>query len=183
MKTPIADMIEQMLATGTVHEVIVAAVRAVEVAGEDQRHGRRSITAQSRGARLPDDWQPSEQCIAYALDHGMARDRLMIEAEKFRNYWTAKSGQNAVKRDWGATWRNWTLKALEMRSGSSTNYQNSRAHPVARSATIGADAILAGMGRVARRIVEKRNAAAPDDRKVARDTDSPRELDLRPSRA
>ena len=27
------------------------------------------------------------------------------------NYWTAKTGSAAVKKDWAATWRNWMLSA------------------------------------------------------------------------
>ena len=35
------------------------------------------------------------------------------EHEKFCNYWHAKSGQQATKVDWPATWRNWIIKAAE----------------------------------------------------------------------
>jgi hypothetical protein len=179
MKTPITDMIGPMMAAGTAPDVILAAVRAVELARDDDRRGRRSTGAvttasQARGTRLPDDWQPSEQCIAYALDHGMTRDRMMIEAEKFRNYWTAKSGHHAVKRDWGATWRNWILKALETRNVT-RNYDG-RAYPAARSAPTGANAILAGMGRVARRISAERISKGSNGADVAQ------ELDLEPDR-
>lgn len=39
-----------------------------------------------------------------------------IETEKFINYWSAKSGRDAVKLDWVKTWKNWMLTASE-RSG------------------------------------------------------------------
>ena len=42
----------------------------------------------------------------------MAQARMNTEAEKFRNYWTAKSGAGATKRDWSATWRNWIITAM-----------------------------------------------------------------------
>ena len=35
------------------------------------------------------------------------------ETEKFVNYWTAKTGAQATKLDWPATWRNWMLGAAE----------------------------------------------------------------------
>jgi hypothetical protein len=35
------------------------------------------------------------------------------ETVKFINYWQAKSGKDAVKVDWVATWRNWMLNAAE----------------------------------------------------------------------
>jgi hypothetical protein len=70
-----------------------------------------------RGSRLPADWQPSHSEAAFALDRGMPQARLNTEAEKFRNYWTAKSGAGATKRDWSATWRNWIITAMERGNG------------------------------------------------------------------
>ena len=35
------------------------------------------------------------------------------EAIKFKNHWLAKSGRDAVKRDWVATWQNWVIRAIE----------------------------------------------------------------------
>jgi hypothetical protein len=40
------------------------------------------------------------------------------ETEKFVNYWRAKSGRDATKLDWPATWRNWMLKAAERVPGN-----------------------------------------------------------------
>ena len=64
-------------------------------------------SAQTRGSRLSPDWQPSTSDFAYALDRQMPRNAVENEAEKFRNYWVAKFGASATKRDWSATWRNW----------------------------------------------------------------------------
>ena len=60
----------------------------------------------SRATRIPHDWKPSDDERRWAED---ARPDLSIklEIEKFRDYWTAKSGADATKRDWSATWRNW----------------------------------------------------------------------------
>ena len=100
----IAALVEALLADGVAPDAIGRAVAA------DVELGLRSVpraTADARtGTRLPEDWQPSERCIAYALDRGISRARISIEAEKFRNYWIAKSGRDATKRDWSATWRN-----------------------------------------------------------------------------
>jgi hypothetical protein len=63
--------------------------------------------------RLPEDWQPSEKDLDYAKTHGLSTGHVTIEAERFRNYWTAKAGNGATKLDWSATWRNWILKAAE----------------------------------------------------------------------
>jgi uncharacterized protein YdaU (DUF1376 family) len=60
-------------------------------------------------AVVPDDW------IAEAAErrraHGKPVIDLLLEAEKFQNFWSAKSGAGATKLDWRATWRNWTLNA------------------------------------------------------------------------
>ncbi|HEV6964610.1 MAG TPA: hypothetical protein VK305_04280, partial [Roseateles sp.] len=34
-------------------------------------------------------------------------EKVRLEASKFRNHWTAKTGKDATKRDWKATWENW----------------------------------------------------------------------------
>lgn len=65
------------------------------------------------GTRIPADWQPSEADRQYASSKGMSQVRIDTEAEKFRNYWTAKTGRAATKLDWAATWRNWCLQSLE----------------------------------------------------------------------
>lgn len=55
------------------------------------------------------------------------------ETEKFINYWRGKSGKDATKLDWPATWRNWMLNAAERQpsngaraspSGSRTSGEN-----------------------------------------------------------
>lgn len=65
------------------------------------------------GRRLPADWQPDPNDLAFA-DSVLPADRVRIEIEKFRDYWHAANGPPAVKRDWAAAWRNWCRKAAEM---------------------------------------------------------------------
>jgi hypothetical protein len=105
--TPITTALRAYLADGgTWPSTTPAGTRLIEAL-------ERGVKSAGRGSRLPADWTPSAADIAFALDRGMRRDRVDAEAEKFRNYWLAKSGAGAVKRDWPATWRNWTLSALE----------------------------------------------------------------------
>ena len=61
---------------------------------------------QSRGTRLPTDWNPTEEQIAFCKEH---RKELhpMVVADSFRDYWVAQAGSKGVKLDWDATWRNW----------------------------------------------------------------------------
>jgi uncharacterized protein YdaU (DUF1376 family) len=62
----------------------------------------------SRGHRLPDGWQPSDDDVAFAVSERVNWRR---ELESFRDYWESKSGRDAVKLDWSKTWRNWIRKA------------------------------------------------------------------------
>ena len=34
-----------------------------------------------------------------------------FQSQKFRDYWVARTGAGATKRDWLATWRNWCREA------------------------------------------------------------------------
>lgn len=65
---------------------------------------------QSRGTRLPDNWQPSPELIEYARTK---RPGLNIadQIESFRDYWHAKAGAGARKVDWGLTFKNWIRSA------------------------------------------------------------------------
>jgi hypothetical protein len=149
-----------------------------------ERAGAREIISksrakESRGSRLPTNWQPSHSEVAFALDRGMPQIRVSTEAEKFRNYWTAKSGAGATKRDWSATWRNWIITTME-RGSAPTNHRGQSPRPINSSgrAATGSDAILAGMGRLARRIDERRTAEITGRWKTSDGSDAPGELDF-----
>lgn len=62
------------------------------------------------GCRLPDDFAPD---LDWAVSNGLQPQVALVEAAKFRDYWSAKAGRDAVKLDWAATWRNWVRRALE----------------------------------------------------------------------
>jgi len=61
---------------------------------------------QSRGTRLPADWKPSEEQIAFCKTE---RPDLhpVATGDRFRDFWIAQAGSKGVKLDWDATWRNW----------------------------------------------------------------------------
>jgi hypothetical protein len=46
---------------------------------------------------------------------------LKAEHAKFVDYWHAKSGKDATKNDWNATWRNWIRRAAERPGVNSSN--------------------------------------------------------------
>ncbi len=71
---------------------------------------------QSRGTRLPADWKPSEEQIAFCKTE---RPDLhpVATGDRFRDFWIAQAGSKGVKLDWDATWRNWVR--AEKPAGSS----------------------------------------------------------------
>ncbi len=72
-----------------------------------------SERARARGTRLPPDWSPDPDGLAFAEQQGLRNGRAQAELARFRDYWTAQPGQKGVKADWTATWRNWVRRAAE----------------------------------------------------------------------
>lgn len=60
--------------------------------------------SQKKGCRLPDDFQPD---FSFATNEGFSETEAQKLFASFKDYWTAKTGKDATKRDWQATWRNW----------------------------------------------------------------------------
>jgi hypothetical protein len=63
----------------------------------------------TRGTRLPADWKLPKSWGEWALENRSDFSEAIVRdiAEQFRDHWQSASGQNATKRDWFATWRNW----------------------------------------------------------------------------
>jgi hypothetical protein len=65
-----------------------------------------------RGARLAADWSPPSEWVEWAREERFwTVDDATQEAISFGDYWHSVSGQNAVKTDWLATWRNWVRRS------------------------------------------------------------------------
>lgn len=62
-----------------------------------------------RGTRLGADWQLPKAWGDWALCEypQWTPEKVRKEAAAFRDHWCAKSGKDATKLDWLATWRNW----------------------------------------------------------------------------
>lgn len=65
-----------------------------------------------RGTRIPADFKVTPEMVTWAREKCPHVDGKR-ETEKFINYWQAKSGKDATKLDWAATWKNWMLNAAE----------------------------------------------------------------------
>lgn len=66
-----------------------------------------------RGARLPEDWIPTDKDREYAREKGMTDDEIDHFAAEFRDYWIAATGRSATKINWPATWRNRVRRLAE----------------------------------------------------------------------
>ncbi|MET3560834.1 uncharacterized protein YdaU (DUF1376 family) [Bartonella japonica] len=75
----------------------------------------------NRGCRLPADFEPDYD---FAINEGLPPERVKVEIAKFRDYWKAKSGANATKTDWQATWRNWVRNSKDHKNKQGRNYGN-----------------------------------------------------------
>ena len=86
----------------------------------------------ARASRLPEDWALPKAWGEWALAEtqqlaGDLKDwaggawtpeHVRFEADKFRDYWRGKSGKDAAKADWLATWRNWVRNAGPLRTAN-----------------------------------------------------------------
>jgi hypothetical protein len=163
--TPIAiELARHFNAGGTVADAI-RLVELIELRAEPKRSGR--------GTRLPVDWEPSAADLAYAADR-LSPHRVSIEVERFRNFWTAKSGAGAAKKDWPATWRNWVLSASERYGHGGNPSPHPRTNPPSGPAPASRSPILAGMARLSQRRAAERDAEA-SGREMDRSLHAPRQ--------
>jgi hypothetical protein len=84
-------------------------VTAPDTDTDTDKKERQPTVVQRKGSSLPQDWAPSKDLQAYAVEHLKSVPRLRLEVEKFKNHW---QGNGAVKKDWDATFRNWVLNAV-----------------------------------------------------------------------
>jgi len=78
----------------------------------DKKKTSSSSGRTTRGTRIPDDFTVTPAMVAWARENTPDVDG-KYQTEKFIRYWRAKSGRDATKVDWVATWENWMFKAQE----------------------------------------------------------------------
>src|SRR5713226_2081382 len=89
-RTPIAKRLSAHFVGGGSIADAIRLVEKEELARSPIANKQR--LSSGRGSRLSPDWAPLVLEIEFALDRGMTREVVSVEAEKFRNYWIAKSG-------------------------------------------------------------------------------------------
>ena len=102
-----------------------------------------------RANRLKADWTIPDTWGRWATDHFDVRpSAVRREADSFRDYWTAKSGKDAAKLDWEATWRNWCRRSFAGKERvSSAGFEDAPSLPLQKSEH---DMALEAMQREAR---------------------------------
>lgn len=78
---------------------------------QKNHQGTSSEPKAARGTRLPPNWQPDADLLAFAASRGWGGAELADQLDSFRDYWHAAPGAKGVKLDWPATFRNWIRKA------------------------------------------------------------------------
>lgn len=111
--------------------------------------GDKSPSPAKRAKRLSEDWVLPMDWGRWAVDEGWPEDVIRREAEKFKDYWLAKSGRDAAKLSWERTWRNWMRNVAKR---STPSQQRTQGH----------DAVALS-DRVAARFTEMDSGPGPDD--------------------
>ena len=106
------------------------AIQAIASAREEKRREEigkiQAEACTKRAGRLSKDFSLPRDWGEWAVSEGWPEDAVRTEAMKFKDYWISKSGRDATKLDWLATWRNW------MRNSKSTNSQQKGNKPNGR---------------------------------------------------
>lgn len=88
------------------------------------------------GSRLPDDWKPDREYweAAALINKSITQEWFVATAHKFKDYWIAKSGKDATKADWLATWRNWIRRDVENQAAPKGQYKTAAEKEAERNA-------------------------------------------------
>src|SRR6186713_408890 len=78
----------------------------------DTSEGAPARPPRPRAMRIPIPFEVDDAMVEWA-DTELPRFDWERETPKFVDYWKAKSGAQATKVDWPATWRNWMRRASE----------------------------------------------------------------------
>jgi|TARA_R110000823_G_scaffold219284_1_gene348256 hypothetical protein len=72
-----------------------------------------NIKNTKKGSRITDDWKPSQSLIDQIILKEKANSKWVDDhIYTFVNYWLGKTGKNATKKDWNATFKNWCANSF-----------------------------------------------------------------------
>lgn len=97
---------------------------------EKQKPQTTGANKETRGGRIPDDWELTEDLLSWSMNEfpKWSEGQIRMEADSFRDYWKSACGQNAIKRDWSATWRNWLRRAVQSPRNAATAQDSRNRH-------------------------------------------------------
>lgn len=114
-----------------------------------------------RGTKLPPDWKPKESHYVEGDKRGMSRADVDERAVRMREWCDANSNRSiTTKANWDAAFMGAWLKQ-EQRNGNRSG--GNRTSQASGPPQTGADAVLAGMGRLAARVAERQLAERSGD--------------------
>lgn len=99
---------------------VVDIINTSDNSGNNTSQQQRRPSRASRGARLPDDFEPLPNILELARSLGFTDAEYWDHFERFKDYWRGVSGAKGVKLDWQGTWRN-RIKDLADHRRSRTN--------------------------------------------------------------
>lgn len=143
----------------------------VSLSIEKKEERKKEKRESAKASQLPSGWRPSPETWAEAVMLLGSEERAELELKKFTNH---ASEKGRLAKNWNSAWANWAIKAVEYggRNGHVTNGHRTTA--AAGPAATGADAILAGMGRIADRIAARKLAERQDGLDLAGQPDPER---------
>jgi hypothetical protein len=91
---------------------------------QDKEEDKDKKKRESAGTRMPSDWALTNELkeIAKKTRPEWPDHHISYVADNFKDYWVAKTGSAATKKDWTATWRRWCREeksTIRMSLGSS----------------------------------------------------------------
>jgi len=129
-----ASELEKLLSSGAIRSVakaVAATVAATTDTDTDtDTEQKKKDKASPSGSRLPDDWAPPEDWLAWARAEKPGINALQ-EADKFRDYWHGVAGAKGRKANWHSTWRNW-IRNARVGNGFTGYSNNGSSEPVRR---------------------------------------------------
>lgn len=159
------------------------ASRSPSYTEEEKRKDSREVKEEKksrkpRASLLPDDFQPKPSHFDAAKRHGCGEQFVFDKFEDMR-IWARANG--ILKVDWDQTLHGFIRRDAQNRTKNGNGTGNSRTDRPTGQAPARVDPILAGMGRIAGRINERRVPAGPE-REIPPGDDASGFLDLEPVR-
>jgi hypothetical protein len=95
---------------------------------EEQKKTSSSSVPRKRGSRIPDDFTVTPEMVEWARENAPDVEGRQATAA-FVDYWRGKTGRDATKLDWVATWRNWLRRDQERAERSRPRAAPNGMHP------------------------------------------------------